>query len=105
VARQDRQRLQKIPGIGKKTAERLLLELRDKALAAGAESAPAKGRRTVAGPGADDDGLRADAASALINLGYGKDVANRAVEQALETHGTGATLEAVLRAALGSLVR
>lgn len=60
VASQDSGRLVKIPGIGKKTAERLLLELRDK-LDAGA--AAAGGRPAAAGPASD-------VMNALVALGY-----------------------------------
>lgn len=59
VSTQDGVRLTRIPGIGKKTAERLLLELRDK-LAAGREVA-------VAGSAAS---VRSDAVNALLALGY-----------------------------------
>lgn len=59
VSTQDGARLTRIPGIGKKTAERLLLELRDK-LAAGVATA-------VAGSAA---AVRSDAVNALIALGY-----------------------------------
>lgn len=59
VSTQDGVRLTRIPGIGKKTAERLLLELRDK-LAAGAATA-------VVGSAA---AIRSDAVNALLALGY-----------------------------------
>ena len=98
VVQRDRGRLQKIPGVGKKTAERLLLELRDKmpdtVEAAGSDTGPEPGH-----------GLRPDAISALVNLGYSRTVADRAVERALgEPRGSG-NLEGVLRAALAGLVR
>lgn len=101
VVDQDRARLQKIPGVGKKTAERLLLELRDK-LADRAEAGHAPG---AAASAAGRPGYEPDAVSALVNLGYTPDVARRAVDRALEQAGSDVTLEAVLRAALGSLVR
>jgi Holliday junction DNA helicase RuvA len=93
VAQQDRARLQKIPGVGKKTAERLLLELRDKMEAAAPAAAGAA------------QSLRPDAISALVNLGYSKDVAERAVDRALERPESGDDLEGLLRTALGGLVR
>jgi Holliday junction DNA helicase RuvA len=105
VARQDRERLQKIPGVGRKTGERLLLELRDKLGDVG--PAVAVDPQPVA-PGAV--GVRDDAVSALVNLGYAREVAQRAVEKALEAGAPGSppspvTLEAVLRRALAGLVR
>jgi Holliday junction DNA helicase RuvA len=59
VASQDGARLTKVPGIGKKTAERLLLELRDKLDSALAAPAAAKG-----------DGQAGDVTNALLALGY-----------------------------------
>jgi Holliday junction DNA helicase RuvA len=103
VYRQDRCRLQKIPGVGKKTAERLLLELRDK-MGAGS-GRPEHDRPTGEDGDGEPAGLRPDAISALVNLGYSRDVASRAVERAVAGRGPSATLESVLRAALASLVR
>ena len=68
VAAHDGARLTKIPGIGKKTAERLLLELRDK-LAAGIGAAT---------PGGDAD-VRSDALNALLALGYSDKEATHAL--------------------------
>ena len=99
VLAQDRARLQKIPGVGKKTAERLLLELRDKLDLAGL----VQGGPLPEGPGTRP-GLRGDAVSALVNLGYPENVASRAVDQALERVGPDPDLEALLRAALGRIV-
>ena len=68
VAAHDGARLTKIPGIGKKTAERLLLELRDK-LAAGMGAAMPGG----------DAGVRSDALNALLALGYSDKEATHAL--------------------------
>ena len=68
VAAHDAARLTKIPGIGKKTAERLVLELRDK-LNVGA---------VVVAPGSDA-GNRSDALNALLALGYSDKEANHAL--------------------------
>jgi Holliday junction DNA helicase RuvA len=68
VAAQDGARLVRIPGIGKKTAERLLLELRDKLAAGG--SVPA---------GSDGASARGDAQNALIALGYSEKEATAAL--------------------------
>ena len=71
VASQDAVRLTKVPGIGKKTAERLVLELRDRL-----SFAPAA-------PGAGDaaGAARADVANALLALGYNEREAQAAVKQ------------------------
>lgn len=83
-------RLVGIPGIGKKTAERLVLELRDKVkLLNGARGAP-DGQRAR--------GLEPEAVSALVNLGYRQSDAERAVKAACAA-GAG-DLEAVIRSAL-----
>jgi len=99
VRERDRSRLQKIPGVGKKTAERLLLELRDKL--------QDRGTAALRGAAAADlSGRRSDAVSALVNLGYSRDAAGRAVDHAAESQGAAElTLEQLLRAALAGLVR
>lgn len=99
VLTQDRARLQKIPGVGKKTAERLLLELRDKLGDAGAG-----GVEAAAGAAALPGDTRGDAVSALVNLGYPEAVASRAVQQTLAHGEAHPGLEALLRAALGRIV-
>jgi Holliday junction DNA helicase RuvA len=70
VAAQDAGRLTKIPGIGKKTAERLLLELRDKLDAMLGASTAAKG-----------DGRAGDVTNALLSLGYNEREAAWATQQ------------------------
>ena len=98
VAEGDRGRLERIPGIGRKTAERILLELKDKAEA----GRPERAARPALSP---EGGLREDAVSALVNLGYAPDAARRAVEQAAGEAGEGGELGGLLRAALRRLVR
>ena len=70
VSRQDTGRLTKIPGIGKKTAERLLLELRDKLDALSVAAAAGKG-----------DGQAGDITNALLALGYNDREASWAIKQ------------------------
>jgi Holliday junction DNA helicase RuvA len=100
----DRDRLQKIPGIGRKTAERILLELRDRL-----ERDARSGRTSKHGPPVTDDdatgGARQDAMSALENLGYTRDASRKAVDRAFTALDRDPTLEQVLKAALSGLVR
>ncbi|WP_419805349.1 Holliday junction branch migration protein RuvA [Terriglobus sp.] len=72
--------LTRIPGIGKKTAERIVLELKDK-LDSFAAPTPATPQATALTPAADD------VLSALVNLGYSRPAAQKAVEGALKSHG------------------
>ncbi len=101
LTEKDVHRLQAVPGIGRKTAERLVVELKDKArslLAGPGATAPAAG----AGPA----GPRSDAISALVNLGYPEGPASRAVDQVLDTvAGEPAGLEQLLRQSLQRLHR
>lgn len=94
---QDHGTLTKIPGIGKKTAERVVLELKDK-LDDLAVAIPEVGGRAAAGTlGAHGD----DAVSALVNLGYPRVSAQRAVEAALQKDaGAGREFEVLFRAAM-----
>jgi Holliday junction DNA helicase RuvA len=99
VQRADVARLTGIPGIGKKTAERIVLELKDRL----SEIAiPATAGPTSAAGGADQ--LRADLLSALLNLGYHRNQAERAIDKTLSPTSD-ATLEHAVRAALRELMR
>ena len=91
-------RLTGIPGIGKKTAERIGLELKDKM----ASIIPADVAASPAS--ATSETLRTDVLSALMNLGYHRPLAERAVDAALK-HGTGSSFEGVLRHALRELAK
>lgn len=98
IQQQDRARLQRIPGVGRKTAERVLLELRDKIVVADA----ADGSVCVPTAGSQEPtSERRDAISALVNLGYSEDAAGTAVDRARQQLGAEATLESLLRTALG----
>ncbi len=92
-------RLTRIPGIGRKTAERMGLELKDKlpTVAAGAASG------TPAAPSEED--AKADLLSALVNLGYQRVAAEKALEGAFAALGRNAAFEAILRHALKALAR
>lgn len=87
-------RLTKIPGVGRKTAERMVLELKDKLDAVAAES----GKPHPASP----VGVEADVKSALVNLGYDERTAESAVQEAKREAGT-ASFEKLLRFTLAAL--
>ena len=90
----DLARLTRIPGVGRKTAERMVVELRDKLAAMETREAA---RQPVVAAGA-----AADVISALLNLGYEERVAESAVAAAKRETGT-ASFEKLLRATLTSL--
>lgn len=89
-------RLTSIPGVGKKTAERLVVELKDR-LPKGVET-------TVPGAAPGEDDLRADVLSALGNLGYQRAAAERAFERVIDK-AESRDFEVVLRAILKDLAR
>jgi len=95
-------KLTSIPGVGRKTAERMVIELRDKIseLASGI-SAEAS---TSTGAALGEDDAFEDALSALINLGYKKDAAEKALLQS-QKDGTENNVQKLLRAALQSLAK
>jgi len=95
-------RLVAIPGVGKKTAERLAVELRDKISAL---SSPELEEQLRVGTGAGRaEMMREDIISALVNLGYPRAVAERAVAAALK-EAPDAKFEAALRIALKKVAR
>jgi Holliday junction DNA helicase RuvA len=90
----DLARLTKIPGVGRKTAERMVVELKDKLEAVVVEAekpAPASAA-----------GVQADVKSALINLGYDERTADSAVAEAKREAGT-TSFEKLLRVTLTTL--
>ena len=86
-------RLTKIPGIGKKTAERMVLELRDKLPPLGADAVTAIPTLTA---------VEEDVLSALTNLGYQRAVAEKTVA-GIAKSGQADSFEALFRGALGAL--
>ena len=82
-------RLTLIPGVGRKTAERLVVELRDKvASLSSAELEEELGAKTPAGaPVLSEDSMRSDVLSALLNLGYQRSSAEKAVTSAMDEGG------------------
>lgn len=97
VVLQDPGRLKSIPGIGRKIAERILLELRDK-LKIKKEATP---EPVLVAVGGDAFG---DAFSALVNLGYKPAEAEKALRRVQKEAGTGASIEQLLKEALRALV-
>jgi holliday junction DNA helicase RuvA len=95
VQRGDVARLTRIPGVGKKTAERIALELKDR-LASIAVPEPE--------PSTAPGGLRDDLVSALVNLGYHRPAVEKALDGVL-AQDPGVTFEAALRAAFRHLGR
>jgi Holliday junction DNA helicase RuvA len=104
VLERDRVRLCRIPGVGRKTAERVLLELGDKLGGPSEEGAPGEAGVPAAGGADGPAGLRPDAVSALLNLGYARKAASRAVDAALENLDGEVRLETLLRTALARIV-
>ena len=86
-------RLTRIPGIGKKTAERMVLELRDKLAFAGAGDLTVIPSLTA---------MEEEVLSALLNLGYQRANAEKAVT-AVSKNGKGETFESIFREALAVL--
>lgn len=103
VSEGDVGRLKRVPGIGPKTAERLVMELRDKVPRAGAPGATGGDKARAAGASAlataGRVGVLSDVAGALVNLGYRPADAERAAERA-HTEEPAAAVESVLRRAL-----
>ena len=85
--------LTRIPGIGRKTAERMVLELRDKLEAFAATPAPAEAGATP---------VEEDVISALMNLGYGRPAAERGLAAAARSSKS-RSFDALFREALAAL--
>ncbi|HXG66885.1 MAG TPA: Holliday junction branch migration protein RuvA [Blastocatellia bacterium] len=96
-------RLTAIPGIGRKTAERLALELRDKLAGISLDEGGPQAAAAMELEAAASD-VRDDTIAALVQLGYPKPVAERAVSAALREGGD-TSIQAVLRRALKNLSR
>lgn len=98
IKAQDVARLTAIPGVGKKTAERIGLELKDRlpqSLQVAADAAK---------PASPEDQLRADLLSALLNLGYQRVTAEKAIDKELAA-SPNARFEEALRAVLRALMK
>ena len=97
-------RLTLIPGVGRKTAERLIMELREKV----AELSSAQLEEELGAKPEEneptEDTVRADALSALLNLGYQRSGAEKSIDAALGEGGD-VTVESILRRSLKKLAR
>jgi len=98
VFTEDRQALMKIPGVGKKMAERIILELRDRVI----KLAPGQIQEEVK-PESSLDTVREDALSALVNLGYKKNYARSVLDQIVDGSAQQWNLEGILKEALKRL--
>ncbi len=102
IARSDVKLLSDCPGIGKKTAERLVIELRDKIVPGGKSGESTLSGNAGGAAGNAQSSAQNDAVAALISLGLKAPDADKAVRRAAEKLGTGATAEKLIRAALGN---
>jgi Holliday junction DNA helicase RuvA len=93
----DHATLTKIPGIGKKTAERVVLELKDKL--EGLAGSVSVGVSAIPSLGATAD----DVLSALVNLGYPRPVAQKAVESAAKDAAVSGDFERLFRASMAAV--
>jgi Holliday junction DNA helicase RuvA len=100
ITSNDLARLTSIPGVGRKTAERVVVELRDKLATISLEAREADRAAREVAPG--EAVVRDDTIAALMALGYPKAIAERAVSFALREEGE-RTIEAVLKRALRRL--
>ena len=98
VFTEDRQTLMRIPGVGKKMAERIILELRDRVI----KLAPGEIREEIK-PESSLDVVREDALSALVNLGYKKSYARSLLDQIVDGSAQQWNLEGILKEALKRL--
>jgi Holliday junction DNA helicase RuvA len=95
-------RLTSIPGVGKKTAERMVVELRDKISELALDTA-ARGA-AVGGIEQSTDAVFDDALSALVNLGYQRNAAEKALQDSAKD-GAEISVQKLLRAALQRLAK
>ncbi|HEX2640506.1 MAG TPA: Holliday junction branch migration protein RuvA [Pyrinomonadaceae bacterium] len=102
IRTEDLAKITSIPGVGKKTAERLVIELRDKI---GELSEGGAARAAAATAGAlPADAVFDDALSALVNLGYQRNLAEKALKQAVQ-EGTEVSVQKLLRKSLQLLAK
>lgn len=93
--------LRAAPGVGAKTAERIVVELRDRVQESFGSADPAR----ATGAAGATDGARAQLLSALVNLQVPRGQAEKLVEEIVADHGEAAPIEELVRAALPRLSR
>lgn len=104
IALRDIAMVSRAPGVGKKVAERIVTELKSKAPAFGGPDAENIGLKQEIGAGVAATPVT-DAVSALVNLGYSRDIAANAVSAALKNAGEDANESTLIRLALKELAR
>lgn len=104
IQNSDIAQLSQCPGIGKKTAERLVVELRDKiGVVKKSATGPASGELAgLPAAATEAPSAQADAVAALAALGFKLDQADKAVRQAIQKCGASASTETLVRVALGN---
>lgn len=104
IALRDIAMVSRAPGVGKKVAERIVTELKDKAPAYAGSASGTIGLKQELGEGVAPAPV-ADAVSALTNLGYSRDIAANAVAAAMKIAGEGADSAKLIRLGLKELAR
>jgi Holliday junction DNA helicase RuvA len=104
IALKDIAMVARAPGVGKKVAERIVTELKNKAPAYAGEAGGTIGLKQELGDGVAPAPV-ADAVSALTNLGYSRDMAANAIAAALKQAGEGADSAKLIRFGLKELAR
>ncbi|MDI6028635.1 Holliday junction branch migration protein RuvA [Corticibacterium sp. UT-5YL-CI-8] len=104
IALRDIAMVSRAPGVGKKVAERIVTELKTKAPAFTGEATGTIGLKQELGEGVAPAPI-ADAVSALVNLGYSRDIAANAIASALKTAGEDADSSQLIRLGLKELAR
>jgi holliday junction DNA helicase RuvA len=104
IALRDLAMVSRAPGVGKKVAERIVTELKNKAPAFAGEASGTIGLKQELGEGVAPQPI-ADAVSALTNLGYSRDMAANAIAAAIKVAGEGADSAKLIRFGLKELAR
>ncbi|MBB6465404.1 Holliday junction DNA helicase RuvA [Aminobacter lissarensis] len=104
IALRDIAMVSRAPGVGKKVAERIVTELKNKAPAFAGEASGTIGLKQELGEGVAPAPI-ADAVSALVNLGYSRDIAANAIAAAMKSAGDDADSSKLIRFGLKELAR